>query len=108
VKPAIASLAPFSKLDGIGWDLNVPDVVRAKLFIDELRQFEARGFLDMRPGIDQQQRQRRADIGLLERHVGGQPGRSPDVEVRLEIGDRAGPDRGARNDQVAQPGRTDA
>ncbi|MHA3774742.1 alkaline phosphatase family protein [Verrucomicrobiota bacterium sgz303538] len=39
-KPGIASLRQVAKLDTVGWDLGVPDQVRAKLFIDELKQFE--------------------------------------------------------------------
>jgi len=43
--PAIETLRPYSKLDGIGWDLNVPDVVRAQRFIAELKECELRGEL---------------------------------------------------------------
>jgi YVTN family beta-propeller protein len=36
----VASLAPYIKTDSVGWDLAVPDVIRASLFIKELHEFE--------------------------------------------------------------------
>ncbi len=42
-KPGIESLRKYSKLDTVGWDLKVPDVMRAAKFIEELRQFETNG-----------------------------------------------------------------
>ncbi len=42
-KPGIATIRPFSRLDTVGWDLNVPDVVRAARFISELKQWEEKG-----------------------------------------------------------------
>ena len=42
-KPGIASLRPVAKLDTVGWDLGVPDAVRAQLFIEELAEFEKKG-----------------------------------------------------------------
>jgi hypothetical protein len=42
-KAGIQSLKAVSKLDTAGWDLNVPDVVRADEFIKELKQFETDG-----------------------------------------------------------------
>jgi hypothetical protein len=44
-KAGIASLRPCSNTNTVGWDLKVPDVVRAAEFIRELRQFEAKGDL---------------------------------------------------------------
>ncbi|MDB6152727.1 MAG: Phosphoesterase family protein [Chthoniobacteraceae bacterium] len=44
-KPGIASLQPISKLDTVGWDLGVPDVIRADRFIAELKQFEQKGVM---------------------------------------------------------------
>jgi YVTN family beta-propeller protein len=44
-KAGIASLRPYSNTNTVGWDLKVPDVVRAAEFIRELRQFEAKGEL---------------------------------------------------------------
>jgi DNA-binding beta-propeller fold protein YncE len=40
---AIPSLRAISKTDTVGWDLAIPDQVRATKFIDELRQAEATG-----------------------------------------------------------------
>ncbi len=42
-KPGLESLRAFSKPDTVGWDLGVPDVVRAARFIDELHDFEKTG-----------------------------------------------------------------
>lgn len=39
----IASLRPYSSTNVPGWNMNIPDVVRADGFIRELRQAEARG-----------------------------------------------------------------
>jgi len=39
-KPGIETLRPHSKLDTVGWEMNVPDVLRAARFIDELHEFE--------------------------------------------------------------------
>jgi len=44
-KAGIASLRPCSNTNTVGWDLKVPDVVRAAEFIRELRQFEVKGDL---------------------------------------------------------------
>lgn len=41
--PAITSLWPHSNTNTVGWDLKVPDVMRAAAFIRELRQFETNG-----------------------------------------------------------------
>ncbi len=76
--PAIASLGPHSKLDGIGWDLNVPDVVRARLFIDELRGFEARGGF---PAF--------SFIFLPNDHTGGTRGRGPTPGAQVADNDLA-------------------
>ena len=42
-KPGIQSLGRHSKLDTVGWDLNIPDVVRAAEFIKDLKKFETEG-----------------------------------------------------------------
>ena len=42
-KPGIESLRAISNLNTVGWDLGVPDVVRAARFIDELHGFEKTG-----------------------------------------------------------------
>jgi YVTN family beta-propeller protein len=44
-RPGIESLRKHSKPDTVGWDLNVPDVMRAAAFIEELKGFEAKGNL---------------------------------------------------------------
>ncbi len=44
-RPAIESLRPHSNTNTVGWDLKVPDVMRAAEFIRELRQFEVQGEL---------------------------------------------------------------
>jgi YVTN family beta-propeller protein len=40
---AIESLRAYSNTNTVGWDLNVPDVMRAAEFIKELRRFETNG-----------------------------------------------------------------
>ncbi len=42
-RPAIETLRPHSPTNTVGWDLKVPDVMRAAEFIRELRQFETNG-----------------------------------------------------------------
>jgi hypothetical protein len=42
-EPAIESIRPFSPPDYVGWEMSVPDQVRADFFLDELKQYEARG-----------------------------------------------------------------
>jgi YVTN family beta-propeller protein len=42
-EPDIESLRPYLATNTVGWDLDVPDVFRAALFIKELKQFEADG-----------------------------------------------------------------
>jgi hypothetical protein len=42
-RAGVGSLRAISKLDTVGWDLNVPDVIRAKLFAQELKSFEQKG-----------------------------------------------------------------
>lgn len=42
-KPGIESLRKISKLDTVGWDMNVPDVMRVAEFAKELAQFEKTG-----------------------------------------------------------------
>jgi YVTN family beta-propeller protein len=43
--PTVASLRGYIDTNTIGWDLNVPDVFRARQFIAELQQFEQTGEL---------------------------------------------------------------
>jgi YVTN family beta-propeller protein len=42
-RPAIESIRPHLCTNTVGWDLNVPDVLRAERFIQELRGFERSG-----------------------------------------------------------------
>jgi YVTN family beta-propeller protein len=42
-KPGIKSLAKYSLTNTVGWDLHVPDVMRAAAFIKELKRFETDG-----------------------------------------------------------------
>jgi YVTN family beta-propeller protein len=42
-RPAIESLRPYLMTNTVGWDMNIPDVFRARKFIEELKEFEAQG-----------------------------------------------------------------
>jgi len=42
-EPDIEALRPFIVTNTASWDLNVPDIIRAARFIEELKQFEAAG-----------------------------------------------------------------
>ena len=42
-RTSLPSLAPYLNTNTIGWNLNVPDILRAAEFIKELRQFERDG-----------------------------------------------------------------
>ncbi len=42
-RPGIETLRKYSHTNSVGWDLNVPDVVRATEFIKELRHYEESG-----------------------------------------------------------------
>jgi YVTN family beta-propeller protein len=44
-RPAIESIRPHLCTNTVGWDLNIPDVFRAREFIRELRQYEQSGTL---------------------------------------------------------------
>ena len=44
-RPSVESLRPWLCTNTVGFRLNVPDVFRAKVFIDELKEFERRGDL---------------------------------------------------------------
>jgi YVTN family beta-propeller protein len=44
-RAGLESLRPYSNTNTVGWDLKVPDVVRAAEFIRELRRFETNGEL---------------------------------------------------------------
>jgi hypothetical protein len=77
-KPAIESLRACSKLDTVGWDLNVPDVVRAAEFIKELKQFEEKGtFPDF------------VILFLPNDHTGGTRGKGPTPGAQIADNDLA-------------------
>jgi YVTN family beta-propeller protein len=65
-RPGIESLRKHSKLDSVGWDLNVADVIRAAAFIKELNQRAEEGtFPDL------------AILFLPNDHTGGTRGKGP-------------------------------
>ncbi|MEO8350114.1 MAG: bifunctional YncE family protein/alkaline phosphatase family protein [Chthoniobacteraceae bacterium] len=77
-RPAIESLRAHSKLDTVGWDLNVTDVARAAKFIEELRQFEARGTM---PNL--------MILFLPNDHTGGTRGKGPKPGSQIADNDLA-------------------
>ena len=42
-RPAIETLRPYIKTDTVGWNMSVPDVLRAARFIEELKSYEKSG-----------------------------------------------------------------
>lgn len=76
--PAIESLRAHSKLDSVGWDLNVPDVVRAAEFIKELKAYEQKGTL---PEL--------MILFLPNDHTGGTRGQSPTPGAQIADNDLA-------------------
>jgi len=44
-RPTIESIRPYLCTNTVGWDLNIPDVFRAREFIKELREYEKSGSL---------------------------------------------------------------
>jgi DNA-binding beta-propeller fold protein YncE len=42
-EPAIESIRAFSPTGTVGWEMSVPDQARADFFLDELKEFEAKG-----------------------------------------------------------------
>lgn len=42
-RPTIESIRPYLCTNTVGWDMDIPDVFRARQFIEELKQFEQRG-----------------------------------------------------------------
>ncbi|MEP6671854.1 MAG: alkaline phosphatase family protein [Chthoniobacter sp.] len=77
-QPAIESLRKHSKLDTVGWDLNVPDVVRAAEFSKELKQFEATGVF---PNL--------VILFLPNDHTGGTRGKAPTPAAQIADNDLA-------------------
>ena len=77
-RPGIESLRPHSKLDTVGWDLNVPDVIRAAEFIKELKQFEVNGGF---PNF--------TILFLPNDHTGGTRGKGPTPGAQIADNDLA-------------------
>ncbi|MCX6926013.1 MAG: bifunctional YncE family protein/alkaline phosphatase family protein [Verrucomicrobia bacterium] len=77
-RPAIESLWPHSNTNTPGWDLKVPDVMRAAEFIRELRQFESSGSL---PNL--------IILFLPNDHTGGTRGQYPVPGAQLADNDLA-------------------
>jgi YVTN family beta-propeller protein len=77
-KPGVESLRKVAHLDTVGWDLNVPDVVRAQAFIDDLRQWESIGKL---PQLMQ--------MALPNDHTGGTRGKAPSPGSQVADNDLA-------------------
>ena len=42
-RPGIPSIAPFTPTDYVGWNMNVPDVWRARYIINQLKEWEKKG-----------------------------------------------------------------
>lgn len=77
-RPGIESLRKYSPTNTVGWDLNVPDVMRAEEFIKALKQYETRGGF--------------ADFTLLflpNDHTGGTRGKSPTPGAQVADNDLA-------------------
>ena len=77
-RPGIESLRPHSKLDTVGWDLNVPDVMRAAAFIQELKHYEEKG------GLPQLML-----VFLPNDHTGGTRGKAPTPAAQIADNDLA-------------------
>jgi len=77
-RPGIASLGPVSKTDTVGWDLNVPDVMRAASFIKDLKQLEQGGDL---PALTL--------LFLPNDHTGGTRGKKPTPAAQVADNDLA-------------------
>jgi hypothetical protein len=77
-RPGIATLRRYSPTNTVGWDLNVPDVMRAAAFIKDLRQFETEGgFPDL------------TILFLPNDHTGGTRGKSPTPGAQVADNDLA-------------------
>ena len=77
-RPGIESLRRYSPTNTVGWDLNVPDVMRATEFIKALKQAETNGGL--------------ADFTLLflpNDHTGGTRGKTPTPAAQVADNDLA-------------------
>ncbi|HOW65922.1 MAG TPA: bifunctional YncE family protein/alkaline phosphatase family protein [Candidatus Paceibacterota bacterium] len=77
-RAGIKSLRPHSATDTVGWDLNVPDVMRAARFIQDLRAYESKGDL---PNL--------IILFLPNDHTGGTRGTSPTPGAQVADNDLA-------------------
>ena len=77
-RPGIVSMGKCSKLDTVGWDLNVPDVMRANAFISELKQHEND---DTLPQL--------MLVFLPNDHTGGTRGKGPSPAAQIADNDLA-------------------
>ncbi|MBI5387661.1 MAG: beta-propeller fold lactonase family protein [Verrucomicrobia bacterium] len=77
-RPGIETLRPYSPTNTVGWDLHVPDVMRAAAFIKELRQFETNGAF---PNL--------VMLFLPNDHTGGTRGRYPKPGAQVADNDLA-------------------
>src|SRR5205823_5026582 len=77
-RPAIETLRRHSATNTVGWDLNVPDVMRAAQFIKALKQFETDGgFPDL------------LMLFLPCDHTGGTRGKAPTPAAQVADNDLA-------------------
>lgn len=76
--PAIESLRKHSNTNTVGWDLKVPDVMRAAEFIRELREFETNGGF---PNL--------TIVFLPNDHTGGTRGQYPTLGAQVADNDLA-------------------
>jgi YVTN family beta-propeller protein len=76
--PGIEGLRHLSNTNYIGWDLNVPDIARASIFIKELKEFEAKGNM---PTLSM--------VFLPNDHTTGTPGGRPSPQAHLADNDLA-------------------
>ncbi|HEX2750021.1 MAG TPA: beta-propeller fold lactonase family protein [Verrucomicrobiales bacterium] len=77
-RPGIETLRPISKLDTVGWDLNVTDQMRVDAFIKELKEFEVNGKL---PDF--------CLVFLPNDHTGGTRGKTPTPAAQVADNDLA-------------------
>ncbi|MDO8944233.1 MAG: alkaline phosphatase family protein, partial [Desulfobacterales bacterium] len=77
-RPGLEGLRKHSPTNTVGWDLNVPDVMRAAQFIKELKAFETNGGF---PNL--------VILFLPNDHTGGTRGRSPHPGAQIADNDLA-------------------
>ena len=77
-RPGIETLRALSKLDTVGWDLNVTDQMRVDAFISELKEFEQNGKF---PAL--------CLVFLPNDHTGGTRGKTPTPAAQVADNDLA-------------------